>query len=140
LVCRPAAIAGEPGHGDGWEVGGIGEGDDGDRFPPSPWVGAARGGGSTGGGRLEVAVIGGGGAQVLRKERGSVVAVRGEPGSCRPLFIGAGRRLSGRNSSSRSLCGRGNGGGEASAGIHGGVTAALWTRPVEQGVSQLWQR
>jgi hypothetical protein len=24
------------------------------------------------------------------------VAVRGEPGSCRPLFIGAGRRLSGR--------------------------------------------
>jgi hypothetical protein len=97
-----------------------------------------------------VALIGGGSAQVLRKERGSVVVVQGEPRSCRLLFIGAGRRLSGRNSSSRSLCGRGNGGGEqypavdsaseASAGIRSGVTAALWTRPVEQGASQLWQQ
>jgi hypothetical protein len=95
-------------------------------------------------------LIGSGGAQVLKKERGSVVAVRGEPRSCRPLFIGAGRRLSGRNLSSKSSCGRGNGGGEkypavdsageASAGIRSGVTAALWTRPVEQGASQLWQQ
>jgi hypothetical protein len=58
LGCRPAAIAGEPGHVDGWEVGENGDGDEGDNFRPSPWVGAAQGGGSTGGGGLEVAVIG----------------------------------------------------------------------------------
>jgi hypothetical protein len=43
---------------------------------------------------------GGGGAWGRRRSGvqeggGSVVAVRGEPGSCRPLFIGAGRRLGG---------------------------------------------
>jgi hypothetical protein len=58
LDCRAMATAGEPGHGDGWEVGENGEGDEGDRFPPSPWVEVPRGGGSTCGGGLEVAVIG----------------------------------------------------------------------------------
>jgi hypothetical protein len=58
LDCRAMATAGESGHGDGWEVGENGEGDEGDRFPPSPWVEVPRGGGSTCGGGLEVAVIG----------------------------------------------------------------------------------
>jgi hypothetical protein len=35
----------------------------------------------------------GGGARRLTEERGSAVAVRGEVGSCRPLFIGAKRRF-----------------------------------------------
>jgi hypothetical protein len=33
---------------------------------------------------------------LLRKEREGVVVVRGEAGSCRPLFIGVGRRLEGQ--------------------------------------------
>jgi hypothetical protein len=35
---RPAAVAGEPGHRSGQEVGEDEEGDEGDRFPPSPWA------------------------------------------------------------------------------------------------------
>jgi hypothetical protein len=40
---------------------------------------------------------GGSGARVLREERGSTVAVRGEVGSRSGLFIGAGRRFGGKN-------------------------------------------
>jgi hypothetical protein len=72
-----------------------------------------------------------------------LAAVRGEAASSRPLFIGAGRRWKGRNSSTRSLCGHQwrfkeknltvDSAGEASAGNRGGgVTAMLRTRPVEQ--------
>jgi hypothetical protein len=64
--------------------------------PCSPWAMVACRGGSAGGDGLVVVALGSGSALVLRKEEGSVVAVRGEPGSCRPLFIGAGRRLSGQ--------------------------------------------
>jgi hypothetical protein len=92
---RPAAIAGEPGHGSGRGVGENGEGDEGDRFPPSPWVGAARGGGSTGGDGLEVAVIGGGGTPVLRKGREAAVVVRDEAGSGVGLLIAGVRRFGG---------------------------------------------
>jgi hypothetical protein len=54
-----------------------------------------------GGGRLEAAVLGGGGARVLREERGSAVAVQGEVGSRAGLFIGAGRRFGEEKSSQR---------------------------------------
>jgi hypothetical protein len=57
------------------------------------------------GARLEAATLGGGGARVLRKERGTVVAVRGEVGSRAGLFIGAGRQF-GEEKSSRRLGGR----------------------------------
>jgi hypothetical protein len=86
------APAGGPVHDGGRRMGENGEGSEGDRFPSSPWVGR-RGGGSTGGGGLEVVVLEGGGALVLRKEGGSDAAVRGEPGSYQPLFIGAERQF-----------------------------------------------
>jgi hypothetical protein len=38
--------------------------------------------------RVGMAVLGGGDASVFKREGSSVVVVRGEPGSCRPLFIG----------------------------------------------------
>jgi hypothetical protein len=88
-------IAGEPGHDGGLEVWENGEGDEGGRFPPSPWVGAARGGGFSGGGGLVVVVLGGGGAPVLRKGREVDVVVRDEAGSCAGLLIAGVRRFGG---------------------------------------------
>jgi hypothetical protein len=58
---RPAPIPGELGHGGGRAVGQNDEGFMGDRFPYLPWPVVARGGGSTGGGGLEAASLGGGG-------------------------------------------------------------------------------
>jgi hypothetical protein len=55
---RPAAIPGGPGRGNGREVGENGEGFKGIRFPYLPWAEMVCGGGSSGGGGLEVAVLG----------------------------------------------------------------------------------
>jgi hypothetical protein len=75
---RPAEVlAGSPGHGDGWEMGQNEEGDERDRFPPSPWVGAARGSGSTGSGGVQAMVVRGGGAQRLGSKKEMVGEVRG---------------------------------------------------------------
>jgi hypothetical protein len=82
-------------HGDDREMGQNGEEAEGISAPCSPCAMVACRGGSAGGGGLEVAVLGGRRCSGAQEGGGSVVAVRGEPGSCRPLFIGAGRRLSG---------------------------------------------
>jgi hypothetical protein len=77
-------------------VGQNGEEVEGNPFRSSPWSGTDCGGGSTGGGGLEVTVVRGGGAQRLTKGRELVVAVQGKVGSCTGLFIGVGRRWLGR--------------------------------------------
>jgi hypothetical protein len=71
---RPRGSGG-PVHGGGRGMGQNGEEAEGVRFPFSPWVGAARGGGSTGGGGLEVSggTIGGSGGA---RERGESSVVR----------------------------------------------------------------
>jgi hypothetical protein len=83
---RAAALRWPSGHSRGWRDGERREGDEGVLSLSSPWVGAAREGGFTDGGGLVVAVLGGGSALVLRKGRGSVVAVRGEPGAVSPYL------------------------------------------------------
>jgi hypothetical protein len=55
---RPAAIPGEPGHRGGRAVRQNEEGFTGIRFPYLPWAEMVCGGGSSGGGGLEVAVLG----------------------------------------------------------------------------------
>jgi hypothetical protein len=54
---RPTAIPGEPGHRGGRAVGQNEEGFMGIRFPYLPWAEMVCGGGSSGGGGLEVAVL-----------------------------------------------------------------------------------
>jgi hypothetical protein len=66
---RPAGVlAGGPVHGDGREMRQHGEEAEGISAPCSPCAMVACRGGSAGGGGLEVAVLGGDGALVLRKE------------------------------------------------------------------------
>jgi hypothetical protein len=90
-------------------------------------------------GGLEVAALGGGGALVFKREGGLVVAVRGEPGSCRPLFIGTERRFRRPIFRARGAPAAGNGGsGKVPAWTRPtgfAVRQALWTRPVVQGAS-----
>jgi hypothetical protein len=62
------ALAGGPVHGDDREMGQNGEDAEGISAPCSPCAMVACRGGSAGGGGLEVAVLGGRGALVLRKE------------------------------------------------------------------------
>jgi hypothetical protein len=50
--------SGGPVHGDGRGMGQNEEEAEGVRFPCSPWVGTVRGGGPTGGGRLEMGDFG----------------------------------------------------------------------------------
>jgi hypothetical protein len=70
---RAAAARQPPGHDCGWREGEKEEGDEGVLLPHSPWVGAARGDGFTGGGGLVVMVLGGSG--VVELGEGSEVAV-----------------------------------------------------------------
>jgi hypothetical protein len=93
--------AGGPVHGGGRGMGQNGEEVEGNRFPCSPCAMAACRGGSAGGADWRRRRSG------VQEGGGSVVAVRGEPGSCRPLFISAERRF-GRLifSSFWSSCGR----------------------------------
>jgi hypothetical protein len=68
-ACRPAGVlAGGPVHGDAREMGQNGEEAEGISAPCSPCAMVACTGRFAGGGGLEVAVLGGGGALVLKKE------------------------------------------------------------------------
>jgi hypothetical protein len=76
-VGRPAAIAGEPGHGGGRDVGQNDEGAKGDQFPYLPWAVVAHGGGFPGRWRTGGGVPGGGGSLMFREEEARLMAVRG---------------------------------------------------------------
>jgi hypothetical protein len=95
-VGRPAAIAGESGHGDGRGVGQNDEGAKGNRFPYLPWAVVARGGGFPGWRRTGGGVLGGGGAPVFREEEARLVAVRGEAENAAVPCIAAGKAVRGR--------------------------------------------
>jgi hypothetical protein len=105
-VGRPVAIAGEPGHGGGQDVGQNDEGAKGNRFPYLPWAVVARGGGFPGRRRTGGGVLGGGGAPVFREEEAQLVAVRGEAENAAVPFIAAGKAVTRSAPCSRATCGR----------------------------------
>jgi hypothetical protein len=74
-VGQPAAIAGEPSHDGGRDVGQNDEGAKGNRFPYLPSAVVARGGGFPGRRQTGGGVLGGGGAPVFREEEARLVAV-----------------------------------------------------------------
>jgi hypothetical protein len=78
----------------------------------APRAGRAGGGGARGGG-----------APVCKREESSVMVVRGEPGSCRSLFIGGIRRFGGRFFELEELLSAGNGGsGRSQRGLQAVAT------------------
>jgi hypothetical protein len=75
-----------PGHDCRWREGEKKEGGEGVLLPHSPWVGAARGDGFTGGGRPVVVVLRGGGALVLSQGEKVAVVMRGGWGAADPFY------------------------------------------------------
>jgi hypothetical protein len=73
----PAAIAGEPGHSGGRDVGQNDEDAKGNQFPYLPWAVVVRGGGFPGRWRTGGGVLGGGVAPMFREEEARLMAVRG---------------------------------------------------------------
>jgi hypothetical protein len=101
--------AGDPGHGDGREVGQNEEELEGNRFRSLPWARVLwRGGSTAGGGAARGGGRGGTGSGNggLEKERKLVVEVRGEVESRSSPFIGARRSVQRGYLSSRSFDGR----------------------------------